>query len=278
MVCFVPWWLGCFWEGEWEACGGLGLGVPYVPENVGWVGFGWAWGAPGGKTSPALQGKWLSNEPSESVNAALANAALELSSKTGRNSQEVNRGQLQKVYPKPSACIFALLLCGNICKEQLFFAGVPAIKNKMVTIFKTLRWHLLRWRLTLSEIGLSETSFWMRFLCANQREVHVNKLLWWQHLHKINLKSFLRGTVDIASPELLDHNGWRHCSVKTNIPVRPKLRHIPRTCKGISFDVMQSHQIQHEGVTECLGCGPLPFTSYEVICWGREEIINNIIY
>ena len=40
-----------------------------------------------------------------------------------------------------------------LAKADFFFAGAPTIENRTEQKFKTLRWRLLRWRLTLSDPG-----------------------------------------------------------------------------------------------------------------------------
>ena len=61
---------------------------------------------------------------------------------------------------KPWACIFTLPACGNRCRfsdslrAQFLFASACTIENKIERKSQTLRWRLLRWRLTLSTSGL----------------------------------------------------------------------------------------------------------------------------
>ena len=89
-------------------------------------------------------------------NAALANAALVLSSKNWKNIQ--NEGQRQKINPKSLGSVVSLCCRAGIdaalVKADFFFAGagVPTIEDKIEQKFKTLRWRLLRWRLTLSKV------------------------------------------------------------------------------------------------------------------------------
>ena len=85
-------------------------------------------------------------------NAALANAALVLSSKNWKKMFEMRAASKDKS-KIPWASIFTLSPCRNRCRFSVgfLFAGAPTIEDKLNKKFKTLRWRLLRWRLTLSD-------------------------------------------------------------------------------------------------------------------------------
>ena len=86
-------------------------------------------------------------------NAALANAALVLSSKIGKNIRD--GGQHRKINPKSLGPAFSLCRRAGIdaalAKADFFSQVHPPSKIKLNKKFKTLRWRLLRWRLTLSD-------------------------------------------------------------------------------------------------------------------------------
>ena len=64
--------------------------------------------------------------------------------------------QRRKINPEILGSVFSLCCRAGIdaalVKADFFFAGAPTIENKIEQKIKTLRWHLLRWRLTLSDI------------------------------------------------------------------------------------------------------------------------------
>ena len=102
------------------------------------------------KTTEQTSGK---NKSRRVSNAALANAALVLSSK---NWKKYSRwGAASKINPKSLGPAFPLCRCAGIdvalAKADFFFAGAPTIENKIEQTFQTLRWRLLRWCLTLSK-------------------------------------------------------------------------------------------------------------------------------
>ena len=86
--------------------------------------------------------------------AALANAALVLSSKNWkRNIQERGTASTNKS-KEPWACLFTLPQCRKrCCFTESVTAGAPTTKNKIEQKkLKRLRWRLLRWHLTLPEL------------------------------------------------------------------------------------------------------------------------------
>ena len=87
-------------------------------------------------------------------NAALGDAALVLSSKNWKNIQ--NGGQRRKINPKSLGSRFSLCYRAGIdaalVKADFFPQVHPPSKIKSNKKFKALRWRLLRWRLTLSDV------------------------------------------------------------------------------------------------------------------------------
>ena len=92
---------------------------------------------------------WNSDEFWRVSNAALGDAALVLSSKNWKNIQD--GGQRRKINPKSLGSRFSLCYRAGIDAAISFLQVHPPPKIKSNKKFKTLRWCLLRWRLTLSE-------------------------------------------------------------------------------------------------------------------------------
>ena len=109
-------------------------------------------------------------------NVALANAALVPSSKNWKQlyiyiysrwgAASKNKSK------KPRVCVFTLLPCRNRCRISesgfLFSQVYPPSKIKLNKKIKTLRWRLLRWRLTLSESWSAEAKLlFLRHRCEH---------------------------------------------------------------------------------------------------------------
>ena len=98
-----------------------------------------------------------------------ANAALVLSSKNWRKYARWGAASKNKS-KKPWTSIFILSPCVNRCRFSeigfLLRRWHPPSKIKFNKNLKTLRWRLLRWRLTLSEILVVCNSYAEALFCA----------------------------------------------------------------------------------------------------------------